>query len=90
MLEKFKERKQNAVTALRDALDAVFLCLPAGIAEIMDNIAEGAKNKNPNARQETMMLLTRCLQVTKKVPGKTEVKALCEMLVKVNCRQNVG
>lgn len=82
MLEKCKERKAQMIQALRDALDAMFLCL-SGLSDIVEDFVTAAKSKNPQVRQETVIWLTRCLSIAKKAPGKTDIKAITEALTKV-------
>ncbi|KAI9009704.1 armadillo-type protein [Gaertneriomyces semiglobifer] len=80
LLEKLKEKKQHVVDALRGALDAVYESV--SIDDVVETIVGAAAHKNPQVRAETLQWLVRCLKNTKKPPGKAEVKALGEMLVK--------
>lgn len=55
ILEKFKEKKANVVTALRDAIDAIY---PSTTLEaIQEDILEALGNKNPNVKMETASFL---------------------------------
>jgi cytoskeleton-associated protein 5 len=81
MLDKFKERKQTVVQSLRDALDAVFQTV--ALPDVLGEIIEASKSKNPQVRQETMLWLVRCLKASKKAPPKPEQKPLVEMLTKM-------
>ncbi|TPX69294.1 hypothetical protein SpCBS45565_g02541 [Spizellomyces sp. 'palustris'] len=80
LIEKFKEKKQNVVEALRGALDAIYLSVT--INEVVEEINGSASHKNPQVRSETLQWLIRCLKTTRKLPGKSEIKSLSEMLVK--------
>lgn len=57
MIEKFKEKKQNVVLALREALDAVMLSISLDV--ILEDVTEALKNKNPQIKSETASFLTR-------------------------------
>ncbi|KAI8051432.1 armadillo-type protein [Syncephalis plumigaleata] len=78
LVEKLKEKKQNVLDALRNALDAVFATI--SLADIMEQVATGIKHKNPNVRAESCRWLTRSLKVIKTPPGKAELKGYSEML----------
>ncbi|XP_042874348.1 cytoskeleton-associated protein 5-like isoform X3 [Penaeus japonicus] len=57
ILEKFKEKKINVVTALRDAIDAVFQA--TNIEAIQETVGAALANKNPQVKAETAAFLSR-------------------------------
>ncbi|KAI1307658.1 Cytoskeleton-associated protein 5 [Halotydeus destructor] len=57
ILEKFKEKKQAVVSALREAVDAVMLSTTLEI--IMEDITTALDNKNPQIKAETGLFLKR-------------------------------
>ncbi|EDS30243.1 microtubule associated protein xmap215 [Culex quinquefasciatus] len=81
VLEKFKEKKTNVVTALRDAIDAMY---PATTLEsIQEDILEALANKNPSVKMETASFLARAFSKT--VPtilNKKLLKAFVTALIK--------
>ncbi|KAJ8937293.1 hypothetical protein NQ318_020343 [Aromia moschata] len=81
LLEKFKEKKQNVVSALRDAIDAVYLTTT--METILEDVLEALNNKNPSVKTETAMFLTRAF--TKTAPtamNKKLLKAITAALTK--------
>lgn len=81
ILEKFKEKKANVVTALRDAIDSIY---PSTTLEaIQEDILEALGNKNPNVKMETASFLARAF--TKTLPtilNKKLLKAIVTALLK--------
>ena len=57
IIEKFKEKKQNVILALREAIDAVMLSI--SIEVIQDDVIQALHNKNPQTKAETASFLTR-------------------------------
>ncbi|GLV37157.1 mini spindles [Carabus blaptoides fortunei] len=57
LLEKFKEKKQNVVIALREALDAIFISTT--VEAIVEDVLEALNNKNPAVKAETAAFLSR-------------------------------
>ncbi|XP_063608455.1 cytoskeleton-associated protein 5-like isoform X2 [Penaeus indicus] len=57
ILEKFKEKKVNVVTALREAIDAVFQA--TNIESIQETVSGALANKNPQVKAETAAFLSR-------------------------------
>lgn len=55
ILEKFKEKKTNVVTALREAIDAIYPS--TNLEAIQEDIMEALANKNPNVKAETASFL---------------------------------
>ncbi|KAH9418886.1 hypothetical protein DERP_004212 [Dermatophagoides pteronyssinus] len=62
LLEKFKEKKQNVVQSLRDAIDAVYLS--TNLEAISEDIITSLDNKNPSIRSETALFLARSFTKT--------------------------
>lgn len=55
ILEKFKEKKMNVVTALREAIDIIYLS--TNIEAIQEDVLAALANKNPNVKAETASFL---------------------------------
>ncbi|XP_049764940.1 protein mini spindles [Schistocerca cancellata] len=83
ILEKFREKKQNVVTALREAIDAIYVSTT--IEAIQEDCLEALENKNPSVKAETASFLARCftkctpMMLTKK-PLKAYTTALLKLL----------
>ncbi|TPX57138.1 hypothetical protein PhCBS80983_g04029 [Powellomyces hirtus] len=80
LLEKFKEKKQHVVDALRGAVDAVYASV--SMSEVVEDIVTYSTHKNPQVRSETLQWAVRCLKTTRKLPPKPEIKTLSEAFVK--------
>jgi len=72
LLEKFKEKKLNVVTALRECCDAIYPIL--GIEAVQEDCLAALKHKTPQVKSETASFLARgfatcpqVLQTNKKV-----------------------
>ncbi|KAF5285627.1 hypothetical protein FQR65_LT13108 [Abscondita terminalis] len=72
ILEKFKEKKQNVVLAIRDASDAVYQSVT--IESILEDVLEALNNKNPSVKSETALFLARAF--TKTPPASLNKKLL--------------
>ncbi|XP_045137048.1 cytoskeleton-associated protein 5-like isoform X2 [Portunus trituberculatus] len=59
ILEKFKEKKVNVVSAMRDAIDAIFLT--TSLESIQETVGGALGNKNPSVKAETAGFLARAL-----------------------------
>lgn len=59
ILEKFKEKKTNVVSAMREAIDAVFLT--TNLESIQETVSGALANKNPSVKAETAGFLARAL-----------------------------
>lgn len=59
VLEKFKEKKSNVVTALRDCMDAMYPCLT--LENMQEDLIEALNNKNPSIKAETCLFLGNTL-----------------------------
>nr|WAW84822.1 CKAP5/XMAP215 [Halisarca dujardinii] len=80
MLAKFKEKKQNVVTALREAADAVYLTTSLGAIE--EDVKGCLSDKNPSVKTESALFLARCFQqCTPEMMPKAMLKAFCPPLV---------
>ncbi|XP_033302559.1 protein mini spindles isoform X1 [Bombus bifarius] len=62
ILEKFREKKQNVVQALREAADAIFLSVSIDL--ILEDTLAALENKNPAVKAETAAYLARCFSHT--------------------------
>ncbi|XP_072383442.1 protein mini spindles [Diabrotica undecimpunctata] len=81
ILEKFKEKKQNVLTALRDAIDAVYLT--TNLEAILEDVVEALNNKNPSVKMETSLFLARAFTKTVSTTvNKKLLKALTGVLTK--------
>lgn len=72
ILEKFKEKKTNVVTALRDAIDAIYPS--TNLEAIQEDIIEALNSKNPSVKTETAMFMSRSF--TKTIPTALNKKLL--------------
>ncbi|UYV60269.1 msps [Cordylochernes scorpioides] len=81
LLEKFKEKKQNVVQALREAIDAVYKATT--LDSIQEDVQGALDNKNPQIKAETALFLSRCFtQCTPTILNKKLLKPLCVSLLK--------
>ncbi|KAG7304890.1 hypothetical protein JYU34_010285 [Plutella xylostella] len=62
ILEKFKEKKPNVVSALRDAINAIYPS--TNLEAIMEDMLAAFDNKNPSIKAESALFLARALCVT--------------------------
>jgi len=58
VLEKFKEKKLNVASALREAADTLYPIL--GIEAVQEDVLASLKSKTPQGRKETAAFLARC------------------------------
>lgn len=81
-LEKFKEKKANVVTALREAIDAVYLT--TNLEAISEDTIASLNDKNPSVKSETATFLARCCfaRCTPATLPKKLLKPFCETLLK--------
>ncbi|KAM7363198.1 msps cytoskeleton-associated protein 5 isoform 2-T4 [Cochliomyia hominivorax] len=81
LLEKFKEKKANVVSALREAIDAIY---PSTNLEAMqEQIVESLGNKNPSVKSETASFLARAFARTQPASiNKKLLKLLLTTLIK--------
>ncbi|KAH8294844.1 hypothetical protein KR018_003531 [Drosophila ironensis] len=81
LLEKFKEKKPNVVTALREAMDAIYLSTTLEAQQ--ESIVESLANKNPSVKSETALFLARALTRTQPASiNKKLLKLMVTSLVK--------
>ncbi|XP_011883305.1 PREDICTED: cytoskeleton-associated protein 5 isoform X2 [Vollenhovia emeryi] len=62
ILEKFREKKQTVVQALRDAADAIYTSISIDL--ILEDTLAALENKNPAVKAETAAYLARCFAHT--------------------------
>ncbi|TGZ55924.1 Uncharacterized protein DBV15_12999, partial [Temnothorax longispinosus] len=62
ILEKFREKKQSVVQALREAADAIYQSLSIDL--ILEDTLAALGNKNPAVKAETAAYLARCFAHT--------------------------
>ena len=81
IIEKFKEKKQNVVIALREAIDASMLSI--NIEIILEDITQALQNKNPQIKAETASFLTRqfCITSYTVLSDKKLLKTLVSSLI---------
>lgn len=79
LLEKLKERKEAVVKVLNEALDAVFQTVSFG--EILEHVLNFTKHKNPSVKTGTIQYLVRCLQTTRQMPAKADIKPIADALL---------
>ncbi|XP_077499940.1 cytoskeleton-associated protein 5-like isoform X2 [Amblyomma americanum] len=80
-IEKFKEKKQNVVTALREALDNTFQA--TDLEAILEDVTAALDNKNPQIKGETTLFLARVFsKLTPAMLNKKLLKALVTSLLK--------
>nr|CAD7194945.1 unnamed protein product [Timema douglasi] len=81
ILEKFREKKQNVVLALREAIDAIFQSTT--IEAVQEDILAALENKNPSVKAETASFLARCFtRCTPAMLNKKVLKAYTIALLK--------
>ncbi|XP_070564717.1 cytoskeleton-associated protein 5-like isoform X2 [Ptychodera flava] len=81
ILEKFKEKKTNVVTSLREAIDAMYPS--TNLQAILEDVLAALDSKNPNIRAETSLFLARCFRkITPATLPKGVLKPLCASLAK--------
>lgn len=81
LLEKFKEKKANVVTPLREAVDAIY---PITTLEaIQEDVISSLESKNPAVKAETASFLARAFtKCTPTILNKKLLKALTTALLK--------
>ncbi|EMR08510.1 hypothetical protein PNEG_02993 [Pneumocystis murina B123] len=76
IIEKLKERKATVIDALTNAMDAIFDA--TSLSDVLDDILEFSKHKNPQIRSEILVFLVRCLKCTCIYPKASEIKLIAE------------
>ncbi|XP_062513637.1 cytoskeleton-associated protein 5-like isoform X2 [Corticium candelabrum] len=80
MLDKFKEKKQNVVSALRDAVDAVYQT--TSLAALLEDVLPFLENKNPSVKAETLGYMARSfLYCTPAHLPKATLKQICPPVI---------
>nr|XP_019044957.1 microtubule Associated protein [Kwoniella bestiolae CBS 10118]OCF23887.1 microtubule Associated protein [Kwoniella bestiolae CBS 10118] len=79
MMDRLKERKVNVTDALGRALDAIFSTTT--FSDIVEDVLNNLKSKNPQVKEGTLKFLLRSLQTTTEAPGKDQIKPIAETLV---------
>lgn len=80
-IEKFKEKKQAVVAAVREALDNAFQA--TNLEAILEDVTAALDNKNPQIKGETTLFLARVFsKSTPTVLNKKLLKALVTSLLK--------
>ncbi|XP_048511351.1 protein mini spindles isoform X1 [Athalia rosae] len=81
IFEKFREKKQNVVQALREAADAIYLS--TNIEAILEDVSIALENKNPSVKAETAAFVARCFARTPPTSlNKKLLKAYTGILIK--------
>ena len=81
ILQKFRERKQNVVIAVREAIDAVFPSTT--LDKIQEDVFAALKNKTPKVKAEAASFLARCFtKCTPMMLNKKLLKANTTVLLK--------
>ncbi|GAA6011628.1 hypothetical protein JCM11491_004710 [Sporobolomyces phaffii] len=80
LLGRTKEKKQNVLDALGNALDAVYQS--TSIGEFTEDVTTFAKDKNPSIKLQTLLFYTRCLRTTPAPPPKADLPSLLETFKK--------
>ncbi|OAD59416.1 Cytoskeleton-associated protein 5 [Eufriesea mexicana] len=89
ILEKFREKKQNVVQALREAADAIFLSVSIDL--ILEDTVVALENKNPAVKAETAAYLARCFSRTPPPTlNKKLLKAYTDPIVRDSSAEALG
>ncbi|GAA5878237.1 hypothetical protein JCM16303_002695 [Sporobolomyces ruberrimus] len=80
LLGRTKEKKQNVLDALGNALDAVYQTTTIG--DFTEDVTTFAKDKNPSIKLQTLLFYTRCLRSTPVPPPKSDLPPLLEAFKK--------
>lgn len=76
IMEKLKEKKVTVIEALSNALDAIYDS--TSLSDVLDDILEFLKHKNPQIRSGVLLFLVRCLKSTSIYPKALEIKLIAE------------
>lgn len=88
MLERFKEKKPSVTDAIGAACDAVYAS--TGLGDIMADVLEALKNKNPQVRENSAKFLVRGLKATKEAPTPEQTKEIAEPAKKLLAESTAG
>ncbi|KAG9240654.1 putative spindle pole body component alp14 [Calycina marina] len=81
IMERMKEKKATVQDALGAAIDQVFLV--TSLTEMLEEVLEFLKHKNPQVKEGTMKFLVRSLRTTRVAPSKQEVASISEAAKKL-------
>lgn len=81
IMDRMKEKKPAVQEALGAALDQVFLA--TSLTEMLEEVLEFLKHKNPQVKEGTMRFLIRSLRTTRIAPTKPEVTSISEAAKKL-------
>ncbi|KAJ3225479.1 Cytoskeleton associated protein 5 [Clydaea vesicula] len=81
LIERSKEKKTNVIEAVRSALDAVFASYGTINETLAEDMSAAFLHKNPQVKVESIMWFIRSLKLSKKTPGKSELKSFIENLM---------
>jgi len=81
IMDRMKEKKAAVQEALGAALDQVFLA--TSLSEMLEEVLEFLKHKNPQVKEGTMRFLIRSLRTTRIAPTKPEVTSISETAKKL-------
>lgn len=88
MLERFKEKKPSVTDAIGAACDAVFVS--TGLGDIVPDVLEALKNKNPQVRENSAKFLVRSLKTTREAPSLEQTKEIAEPGKKLLAESTAG
>ncbi|GAA5947554.1 hypothetical protein JCM3765_001726 [Sporobolomyces pararoseus] len=80
LLGRTKEKKQNVLDALGNALDAVYQS--TSIGDFTEEVTTFTKDKNPSIKLQTLLFYSRCLRTTPSPPPKSDLPPLLESFKK--------
>src|SRR2546423_4261696 len=64
-------------------VSSLFVSQKVGLTDVLDEIQEGMKNKNPQVKTESLRILVRCLRTTPFAPTKSETHVIGESCTKL-------
>ena len=81
LLEKAKEKKQNVVDAIRNALDSLRFCIQQINENFLEEVLPFITHKNPSVRSESLLWISRLLQSVRQTPSKKDCKAIVDAVI---------
>ena len=81
LLEKAKEKKQNVVDAIRNALDSLRFCTQQVNESFLEELSPFISHKNPSVRSESLLWLSRLMQHMPQVPSKKDCKYITDAVI---------
>lgn len=88
IFDRLKEKKASVQDSLGAALDQVFAA--TSLTEMLEEVLEFLKHKNPQVKEGTMKFLIRCLRTTREPPSKPEVTSIVEAAKKLLAESSEG